>query len=493
MPKPFRVYSTVPLPPNAEIVQHQGWPHVRVRINGRLTLCRVTANGKGYLRPSRCWYFNLRDEKGIVRRYRGFTDLRATEQLAADMVRKVALKQAGLIDPAEEHLQRPLSEHLADFAAYLRGKGDTEGHCQETVRLCQAVFQGCGFVRLADLDAVKVTAWLNERRQGQGAAIALPEGVQEFRPAEVAKLLGVSLQALRDMVARHQLPAYGQGKARRLPRRSVETLLELRSRGRAPETVNHYIRALRSFCRWLVRSQRLAANPLETLTLLPTAVDVRRRRRELTVEELRRLLETVRNSGRIFAGLSGWDRYVLYLTAVTTGLRVRALSHLTPADFDLDSFLPSVTVPGRYSKNRRTHTVPLPADTAAELRTYLSGRQPFLPIWPGTWAQGKRAAEMLRGDLQAAGIPYVTEGPEGPEYADFHALRHTYLTLLGRSGVDLRTLQELAGHSTPQLTARYSHRRLRDLGLAVSRMPSLVPGSMEQQSTGTDGQKKEDI
>ena len=47
---------------------------------------------------------------------------------------------------------------------------------------------------------------------------------------------------------------------------------------------------------------------------------------------------------------------------------------------------------------------------------------------------------MLRTDLDAAGIPYTVEGPEGPEYADFHALRHSYLTLGGRSGIDLRTL-----------------------------------------------------
>ncbi|MGL4422908.1 MAG: tyrosine-type recombinase/integrase, partial [Gemmataceae bacterium] len=78
-------------------------------------------------------------------------------------------------------------------------------------------------------------------------------------------------------------------------------------------------------------------------------------------------------------------------------------------------------------------------------------------MWPGTWADAHRAAEMLRGDLEAAGIAYATEGPDGPEYADFHALRHTYITNLRANGVDLRTAQDLARHSTPTLTARYSH------------------------------------
>jgi integrase len=97
---------------------------------------------------------------------------------------------------------------------------------------------------------------------------------------------------------------------------------------------------------------------------------------------------------------------------------------------------------------------------------------------------------MLRIDLEAAGIPYVVDGPNGPLHTDFHALRHSYLTLGGRAGIDLRTLQELAGHSTSTLTERYSHRRLHGLAGAVERMPSLVPAeapALALQATGTHG------
>ena len=101
---------------------------------------------------------------------------------------------------------------------------------------------------------------------------------------------------------------------------------------------------------------------------------------------------------------------------------------------------------------------------------------------------------MLRRDLEVVGIPYAVEGPDGPEYADFHSLRHTYLTMLGRNGVDLRTAQELAGHSTPILTARYSHRRLYDLAGAVGMLPNLVPTNTDTaeiplRMTGTEGAK----
>src|SRR5215203_1474422 len=100
---------------------------------------------------------------------------------------------------------------------------------------------------------------------------------------------------------------------------------------------------------------------------------------------------------------------------------------------------------------------------------------------------------MIRGGLEAAEIAYAVEGPDGPEYADFHSLRHSYLTLGGRSGIDLRTLQELAGHSKPELTARYTHRRLYDLAGAVNKMPRLVPTSSRDavanplRLTGTNG------
>ena len=99
---------------------------------------------------------------------------------------------------------------------------------------------------------------------------------------------------------------------------------------------------------------------------------------------------------------------------------------------------------------------------------------------------------MLRIDLDAAGIPYAVDGPDGPLYADFHSLRHSYLTLGARAGIDLRTLQELAGHSTPTLTARYTHRRLHDLAGAIEQLPSLLPKDPATEapalrSTGTEG------
>lgn len=489
MPKPYKVFSTRPLPLEADILDHDGKPHVRLKERGRPVLYRLTKDGRNYLRPSKRWYFDLRDANGIVQRVKGFADLKATEQLAAESERKASRVRSGFTDPAEEHARRPLADHLKDYTATLEAKGDADTHVRETAARITALLSGCGFVFPLDADAGKAAEWLNTLRR-DSASVELPSGVDAFTPADAARLFGLSSSALSKAIQRHRLPATGNGKARRLPRATVETLAERAARGASPATVNHYLRAIRGFFRWLVRSKRLGSNPLESLTLVNAAVDVRRARRELTADELRRLFDVARGSARTFRGLSGVDRYFLYLVAAGTGFRANALANLTPTDFDLDG--PTVTLAARFNKSRRLKVQPLPADVAAALRPYLDGKPTSEPLWGGTWASDRKGAEMLRIDLDAAGIAYAVEGPDGPEYADFHSLRHSYLTLGGRSGIDLRTLQELAGHSKPELTARYSHRRLHDLAGAVNKLPNLVPPTETEEAiplrlTGTDG------
>ncbi len=99
--------------------------------------------------------------------------------------------------------------------------------------------------------------------------------------------------------------------------------------------MNHYVRAVRGFFRWLVKAKRIGSNPLDSLTLVNAAADVRRIRRELTAVELGRLFVAARESARAYRGLAGRDRYFLYLMAAGTGFRANALANLTPADFDL--------------------------------------------------------------------------------------------------------------------------------------------------------------
>lgn len=248
------------------------------------------------------------------------------------------------------------------------------------------------------------------------------------------------------------------GEGPHYPRETVVALARRMANGAGPTTVNHYLRAVRGFFRWLVKARRFASNPLDSLELVNASVDVRRGRRELKEGELRAMLSAARTSNKSFRGLSSEERYHLYLVASTTGFRAGAFAALNPADFHLSDETPSVVLAARFNKSRKPKRQPLSMDVAAALALYLHGKPSGSPVCGGTWAADRRGAEMLRTDLAPAGVAYAVEGPDGQLFADFHSLRHSFLTMLGWNGVDLRTVQILAGHSKPELTARYSHR-----------------------------------
>jgi integrase len=353
-----------------------------LRERGKSVLYPLTKDGTKYLRPAKRWYFDLRGADGTVRRVKGFADLKATEQLAAELERKASRARAGTTDPAEEHALRPLTDHRRDYSTYLESKGNTSKHIALSTGRARALLAGAGVVFLKDVDATRTAEWLNGIRR-DGGTVVLPDGIEAFRPSEAAALPNVSPSALANGIRRHQLPAVGNGKARRLPRATVQALADRAARGAGPGTVNHFVRAVRGFFHWRVRSNRIGSNPLESLALVNAAVDVRRARRELAADELRRLFLAARESTRAFRGLTGNDRYYLYLTAAGTGFRANALANLTPADFDLAAATAVVTLPARFNKSRKTQVQPLPADVAFALRDYLAGKPTGTPVWGG--------------------------------------------------------------------------------------------------------------
>ncbi len=96
----------------------------------------------------------------------------------------------------------------------------------------------------------------------------------------------------------------------------------------------------------------------------------------------------------------------------------------------------------------------------------------------------EKLAEMLRADMADAGIPYRDDTGR---VADFHALRHTYITNLARGGVHPKVDQQLARHSTITLTMdRYSHTVVSELSDALDCLPELDrPEPERQRATGT--------
>ncbi len=100
--------------------------------------------------------------------------------------------------------------------------------------------------------------------------------------------------------------------------------------------------------------------------------------------------------------------------------------------------------------------------------------------WIAAAATADERAARERSDFLAA---VDTAG----RVADFHALRHTFVTNLARSGVHPSVAQALARHSDIRLTlGTYTHSRWESMFEAVQRLPGIdAHGPEHQCATGT--------
>ena len=344
--------------------------------------------------------------------------------------------------PPPRHPPHFLSGVYKDFRRHLEAKGNEARGIRGTVSQIRTLFAGCGFKRIGDISASAASSWLKDQRD--------------------AGKIGVS-------------------------------------------TSNGYLVAVKSFCNWLVQDRRTNESPLTHLSRLNAEVDVRVERRPATPEEFPRLIEAAR-LGKPFRGISGPDRAKLYVVAVHTGFRASELAVLTPQSLDLDSKLSTITVAAAYSKRRRKDKQPIRFDLAEMLREWLHDRHDAqhldnhvlslkgtseAKLWPGTWY--KRAADMLKIDLGAAGIHYKDES--GRQF-DFHALRHTFISNLTAADVHPKRAQQLARHSDINLTMnRYTHLSLADVAGDLDKLPALpaaggASDAGDLKATATDDAQK---
>lgn len=131
----------------------------------------------------------------------------------------------------------------------------------------------------------------------------------------------------------------------------------------------------------------------------------------------------------------------IVLLALNTGLRRGEILGLRWSDYRRGS----LHVRGAGTKNQQSRVIPLNAEAKEVLMKWGS---------TGDWVFGgedenplttiKRSWTSVR---KLAGLPQLR----------FHDLRHTFATKLLRNGVDIRTVQELLGHSQIEVTARYLH------------------------------------
>ena len=393
------------------------------------------------------WMVAWTDEFGKRRTRRGYTDKALSERLARQLEDASRARREGTIDVAAErmadHSRRPLADHVADYRTFLTAKGNTEEHVDLTEGRIKKAAANAGWKTIADIDAATLSLHVEMvRKQGRGHA-----------------------------------------------------------------TINHHLRAVKGFTRWLMTNHRLARDPLVGAKMLNVSTDRRRERRALDDDELARLLAVAGadvsvtitkryrrkvgpKKGEIRLGTRTFAiprRDVLYLLAASTGFRFGEIKSLTTRSFELDADPPTVTVEASYSKRRRRDVQPIRPDIAEALRATLRDTPRGEHVWPGL---PDEMAQIIAADLAAAGIAVRDEAGR---VIDFHALRHTFITRLARSGVTPKVAQTLARHSTITLTIdRYAHVALADTSKALATLPPLPLAAAREAAlapTGTHGRQ----
>ena len=468
-------------------------------------ITKNTPGARAKRERSKVWRIKYKDAAGKVRTASlGTEDREEAQERLSDFLRRLKRNES---DRFAEHRERSLSEHLVDFRRHLESKNSSAKHIDKVLPYVTRVFEACGFQIVTDLDANRVADYLHERRKPvavsklsvKQAAVAVTEtvGLSDPPVSQLRRISKVSLPA-PDVAARRGSPARWSWSAwRAVLQREFRCELPRQcplpdEPGMSISASNDYVACLKNFANWMVRSQRIPENPFRHLSKLNADTDPMHQRRPADPGDFARLLAATAD-GKPFRGLTGYDRVMLYLVATTTGFRASELASLSAGSFDFAASVPTVQVQAAYSKRRRHDQEPLRQDLADVLRGYvedvrrrrysdtLSIHQSGQPLWPGSWPD--RAAEMLRGDLEAAGIPYQDD--EG-RFLDFHALRHTFGTNLAKAGVPPKVAQELMRHSDVKLTLNtYSHVGLHDLAGAIEQLPS-VPALTEVAQTGTD-------
>jgi integrase/recombinase XerD len=228
--------------------------------------------------------------------------------------------------------------------------------------------------------------------------------------------------------------------------RDIESFLRAeKKRGLEVSSIARALVSVRMFYRYLA-GEGLAADAV-TATLETPRI-WKRLPEFLTVEEVNKLLAAPKGQDR----LAVRDRAMLELF-YAAGARVAELAHVSVTDVKMDLGL--VLLYGKGSKER---VVPLGKPAQKAIVSYLSAARPKLagPKSGDTLFLGRRGEPLSRIHIwrlvkKYAGLAGIRKNVHP------HTLRHSFATHLLEGGADLRTVQEMLGHSSVATTQIYTH------------------------------------
>jgi site-specific recombinase XerD len=209
----------------------------------------------------------------------------------------------------------------------------------------------------------------------------------------------------------------------------------LSTRGYAPRSIARKVSAVRAFLADEAKRRYIEANPAEGVKQpkIPRSLP-----RAIPQRALSDVLDRIDGNEPVDLR----DRALVEML-YGTGLRVSELASLTVIDVTSGPF---ARVRGKGSKDR---TVPIPGEAMRAIARYLESGRPSLThgatdaLWIG----------VRGGRLDPRGVRRIVRARVG---SFPHALRHSFATHLLENGADLRSVQDLLGHSELATTQLYT-------------------------------------
>jgi integrase/recombinase XerC len=222
-------------------------------------------------------------------------------------------------------------------------------------------------------------------------------------------------------------------------------LAHLHGKGTARSSIARKLAALRTFFRFLTREGRLEKNPARLISTPRQEKKIPGRLEEKEVEKLLDCPDTSDPLGRR-------DQAILELF-YATGLRVGELVGLDRSSVERDAQL--VRAKG---KGRKERLVPYGEPAAEALDRYLRDRRQLAMRGPGTDALflNARGQRLTVRSVHRLVRKYLRQAALRSGLSP-HSLRHAFATHLLERGADLRSIQELLGHSSLSTTQKYTH------------------------------------
>lgn len=255
------------------------------------------------------------------------------------------------------------------------------------------------------------------------------------------------LRGFREYVCSEGLPL----DARELDIVALRGFLGSLFRSNQASTMKKKVSAIRSFFKFLLKRRLIEQNPAAGLRSpkVPKTLP-----RFLTVDQAFRVMDSPPKEDLRSKPLRARDQALLE-TLYGTGVRVGELASMNLSDCDFTEA--SVRVLGKGGKER---IVPLGSSAIEALQAYLPARLGVL----AKAKQGEPEALWLsrsgrRLSIRQAQNIVRRHGTLGAGRGDLHphAMRHSCATHLLDAGADLRSIQELLGHSSLSTTQRYTH------------------------------------